>query len=51
MCERQEHPYSLMANLRQPMPAWRKLGLVLSNTWIKLRKRQGCCGNYGQPGC
>lgn len=28
-----------------------KLRLALSNNLIKVRKRQGCCGNYGQPGC
>jgi hypothetical protein len=28
-----------------------KLRMVVSNNLIKLRKRQGCCGNPGQPGC
>ena len=28
-----------------------KLRLAASNTMIKLRKRQGCCGHHGQPGC
>jgi hypothetical protein len=28
-----------------------KVRLVLSNNLIKIRKRQDCCGNYGQPGC
>ncbi|MDA0735146.1 MAG: hypothetical protein O2860_11270 [Chloroflexi bacterium] len=46
-----EHPYNMASNLRQPMPIWRKLKLVLVNNLVKLRKRQSCCGNYGQPGC
>jgi len=28
-----------------------KLRMAVSNTLIKLRKRQACCGNHGQPGC
>jgi hypothetical protein len=28
-----------------------KLRLAASNTFIKLRRRQSCCGNNGQPGC
>jgi hypothetical protein len=28
-----------------------KLRMAASNTLIKLRNRQGCCGNHGQPGC
>jgi hypothetical protein len=28
-----------------------KLRMAVSNTFIKLRHRQACCGNYGQPGC
>ena len=28
-----------------------KLRMAASNTFIKLRKRQACCGNHGQPGC
>jgi hypothetical protein len=28
-----------------------KLRMAASNTLIKLRKQQGCCGNYGEPGC
>jgi hypothetical protein len=28
-----------------------KLRMAASNTFIKLRKRQACCGNNGQPGC
>jgi hypothetical protein len=28
-----------------------KLRMAASNTFIKLRNRQACCGNNGQPGC
>jgi hypothetical protein len=38
-------------NLNQPMPVWRKLGLLARNNFIKLRTRKGCCGNLNQPGC
>ena len=40
-----------IANLRNadnPLHAAR--GFV-SNAWIKLRRRDNCCGNYGDPGC
>jgi len=32
-------------------PFAEKLRLAVSNTLIKVRGRQGCCGNHGQPGC
>jgi hypothetical protein len=32
-------------------PFAEKLRLAVSNTLIKVRGRQGCCGNNGQPGC
>jgi hypothetical protein len=28
-----------------------KLRMAVSNTFIKVRRRQACCGNNGQPGC
>jgi hypothetical protein len=28
-----------------------KLREAVSNTWIKVRNRQGCCGHHGHPGC
>ena len=28
-----------------------KVRMAASNTFIKLRKHQPCCGNNGQPGC
>lgn len=32
-------------------PFGTKLRLTFSNNLTKIRKRQDCCGNYGQPGC
>ena len=32
-------------------PALEELRLSARNTWIKLRTRSGCCGNFGEPGC
>ena len=32
-------------------PFMTKLRMVVSNNLIKLRTRQNCCGNHGQPGC
>jgi hypothetical protein len=28
-----------------------KMRMAASNTFLKLRKQQACCGNNGQPGC
>ena len=49
--ERQPSPRAAWRNLLQPMPLSDKLRLFYRNTAIKLRKRQNCCGNFGQPGC
>ncbi len=38
-------------NLSQPMPAGRKLRLLFRNMWIRVAKRQTCCGHPGEPGC
>jgi hypothetical protein len=38
-------------NLSVPMPRHRKLYLVLRNNFIKITKRQRCCGHPGEPGC
>ena len=38
------------ANLRSASALAALRGLA-SNTWIKLRTRSDCCGNYGDPGC
>ena len=43
---------SLLTNLGagnySPVERVRK---IAGNVWIKVRKRQACCGNYGDPGC
>jgi hypothetical protein len=58
MCAPGEHdhppppdPRAAWANLRQPGPLGWKVGRVVANTFTKLRTRQGCCGNLGEPGC
>ena len=28
-----------------------KARMAATNTLIKLRRHQSCCGNHGQPGC
>lgn len=28
-----------------------KLRLALRNYWLRVRLRQNCCGNHGEPGC
>ena len=28
-----------------------KVAMVFTNNWKKIRTRQPCCGNHGQPGC
>jgi hypothetical protein len=43
---------SLVSNWRTyEAPFATKLRLAVTNNLIKVRTRQGCCGNYGQPGC
>lgn len=32
-----------------PFPT--KVRMAISNNLIKIRTRQDCCGNFGQPGC
>ncbi|MFO7605974.1 MAG: hypothetical protein R6W72_06725 [Desulfurivibrionaceae bacterium] len=52
MCEKKgPESNKAFANLARPMPWRRKLHLILVNNFRKLRKRQVCCGNPGQPGC
>lgn len=36
---------------RNSLPFFQKFRLAAGNTWIKLRKRQRCCGHPGEPGC
>ena len=51
MGEHRHHSVALIDNLRQEMPFWRKIRLVLANNFIKIKSRHNCCGNLGQPGC
>lgn len=45
-------PGALLSNwTTYDAPFAAKLRMAASNTFIKLRKRQACCGNNGQPGC
>jgi len=40
------------ANLRDSdLPLPRRLSLLGSNYWRRIRLRQSCCGHYGDPGC
>jgi hypothetical protein len=38
-------------NMSAPMPFHRKVYLVFRNNFIKIGKRQSCCGHPGEPGC
>jgi hypothetical protein len=40
-----------LTNLDQPMPLPRKLRLLARNLWIRVVKKQTCCGHLGEPGC
>ena len=42
---------SVLTNMSVPMPIHKKLPLAFRNNLIKLKKRQNCCGHYGEPGC
>jgi glycosyltransferase involved in cell wall biosynthesis len=45
-------PGAMLSNwMTSDAPFAAKLRMAASNTFIKLRKRQACCGNHGQPGC
>ena len=51
-----DHP---RPSLRDSIDNYRKEGRnafgvalgLLANGWNRLSKRQGCCGDYGAPGC
>ena len=48
----QQSPVTFFSNwTTYDAPFATKLRMAASNTFIKLRKRQACCGNNGQPGC
>lgn len=41
----------VLRNLRgagSPLAAVRGMA---GNTWLKMQRRDNCCGNYGDPGC
>lgn len=40
-----------LTNLAQPLPLRRKAVLAARNSWRKVSRLRGCCGNPGQPGC
>ena len=40
-----------IANLRSADSPLHALRGFFGNAWIKMRKRDNCCGNYGDPGC
>ena len=45
-------PRAFFANWKESdLPLLQKFRLSSSNMWTKVRKRQNCCGNHGQPGC
>jgi len=44
-------PIPFFNNWSAPMPLHRKFYLAVRNTWIKISKRQSCCGHPGEPGC
>jgi len=33
------------------LPIPRRVSSTLRGYWIRVRRRQGCCGRYGEPGC
>ena len=42
---------AFFTNMSVPMPLGRKLKLVFRNNFIKIWRRQDCCGHPGEPGC
>jgi len=42
---------AMFTNMKGKMPLHRKLYLVFRNNGIKIWRRQGCCGHFGEPGC
>jgi len=46
------NPGSSWRNLTSgDMPLTERLRRLASNSWVKVRHRQHCCGHYGEPGC
>ncbi len=45
-------PRAIITNWREyDAPFATKLRLALRNAWIRVAKRQSCCGHDGEPGC
>ncbi len=44
-------PDAFVRNMRTPMPAARKIRLVVRNNALKIARLQNCCGHPGEPGC
>ena len=42
---------NFFTNMSVPMPLGKKLKLVFRNNWIKVSRKQNCCGHPGEPGC
>jgi len=42
---------AFFSNFSTPMPLHRKIYLLFRNNFIKISKRQSCCGHPGEPGC
>ena len=42
---------AFLRNLRQPIPAGRKIILVAKNQALKVVRLRTCCGHPGEPGC
>ena len=53
MCASESRPSlnATIANLRAPMPLGKKLRMMARNYWLRIAKRQDCCGHPGEPGC
>ncbi len=49
MDDRHASAGAFVANLRQPIPLGRKLGLLIQNR-LRFPPRP-CCGHPGEPGC
>jgi hypothetical protein len=45
------NPEDFLANLRKPMPLWRKVWLFVRNNGKKIITLKSCCGHPGEPGC
>jgi len=54
-----QHAERARPSLRAIFSNWRrsdapflvKVGMVLRNNWIKIRRGSSCCGHHGEVGC